>query len=939
MTDHSPNDAQEQFIETTEGPVLVDAGAGTGKTFAITQRYVDLLADRTDPQDILLLTFTRNAAENMKERINAESDRRLHDAPISTFHAYCRRLVADHGTEGADMLGLDADLSPSASVLENTIQERQEFERFYSRFQENKPEHEQFYRLVSGGEELLDLIKALASRGIFPAEEGWYRDGRKHLRGDREAFMERFHELNEPGDGARGPTHSRLSTKAYSRMRSLVLPEDAPERSELRDGKQIDPALAEEAFDGDRDDLFRFIHDIYRGYIEYALRRNYLTFPFILMFAFVVLCEDDELRQDRAFEHVMIDEFQDTNEIQLKIAMLLSGTGNIAAVGDWKQSIYSFQYTDVENILVFDDRLKQFKHDLNADRERIQYPVTEVTELGFRQNYRSTQQILDDAEQALTLAGTSDPSRDRSLDAEIIEERLISLKANNDSSGEVGKILAEDEPAAVLGKLQSIVDSPDHSLPDGDGGRRRIRWDDIAILTRTQAFALDLQREAGRYDIPLAYEGGVRLFQTDPGIMLLAWLRVLNWEHSRKGWAVILEEAGYTIDEIETILGQNDYPQDMLAFRENLRAQDSIPAQARLVFQQYGMTDGFGDRIVDVLHSTLEGSYMDLGQLISFIEDTIEEGETYDVDTSTSKAMATVQTIHASKGLEYPVVVVADVNRHRFPDRNQDGGRIRFNDPIGLRQTKVYRDRPPYEFDDWHRTILDPCRDNRGYDEERRLLYVAMTRAQNYLYLTAEKGRASPFFEIDLPDLDGDRPPVPEGQESSSGERFDIDRPDERAPLKLSVHALMDDLEETAGKGPDFGRQVHRFTEDCIKGRGADPQNEDEQRVDAFLERLEGEVRSEVPMLLPLETTSRRYSLSGTIDILHVTDETVEIIDLKTDRERTNRDGYRKQLSAYLHAVEASFPEKDVTASILWTSDGDLDAIEPAPKDRLAYML
>ncbi len=939
MTDNRPNEDQQDFIETTAGPILVDAGAGTGKTFAITQRYIHLLEDGKDPRNILLLTFTRNAAENMKERINAESDRRLHDAPISTFHAYCRRLVADHGTEAAGMLGLDGDLSTRASVLENTIQERQEFERFYSRFQDDNPDHEQFYRLVSGVEELLDLIKALASRGIFPDEDGWYRNGYQHLRGDQEVFMERFHAMNEPGDGARGPTHSRLSTKAYSRMRHLVLPDDAPARSELRDGKQIDPALAAEAFEGDREELFEFVHDIYRGYIEYALRRNYLNFPFILMFAFIVLCEDEELRDELAFEHVMIDEFQDTNEIQLKIAMLLSGTGNIAAVGDWKQSIYSFQYTDVDNILAFKDRLERFKDELNADRERIMYPVADVTEIGFRTNYRSIQQILDESEQALTLAGTRDPARDYSLDEDGIEDRLISLEASRDGRGEVGKILAEDEPAAVLAKLQSIVDSPDHPLPDGDGGRRRIRWSDIAVLTRTQDFALDLQREAGRYDIPLAYEGGVRLFQTDPGIMLLAWLRVLNWEHSRKGWAVILEEAGYTIDEIEQILGQEDYPHDMLAFHEKLQDQDAIPAQARLVFQRYGMTEGFGDRIIDVLHSTLEGSYMDLGQLISFIEANIEEGETYDVDTSTEEEMATVQTIHASKGLEYPVVVIADVNDHRFPGRNKSGGRIQFNDPIGLRQTKVYREKPPYEFDDWRRTILDPCRDHKGYDEERRLLYVAMTRAEKYLYVTAEEGRASPFFEIDLPELDVEETPEQEETEPATAERFSLEEPDEQAPLKLSVHALMDELEETAGKGPEFGRQIHRFAEDLIKGRGAEPKSEDEERVRDFLTDLDGDLRSEVPMLLPLETATRRYTLSGTIDILHVTDDRIEIIDLKTDRERANRAEYRRQLSAYLHAVEASFPEKDVTASVLWTSDGDLDEIEPAPKDRLAYML
>ncbi|MDY6788974.1 MAG: UvrD-helicase domain-containing protein, partial [Candidatus Nanohaloarchaea archaeon] len=203
-----PNEKQREFIQNVEGFYLVDAGAGTGKTLAITHRYAHLLDEEgVDPQDILLITFTRNAAENMKERIigrcSTESVR-LHDAPISTFHAYCKKLVTEHGFESPKFLGIDERISSSFKIVENKVRERQEFGRFYGGFKERYPEYQRFYRLVSDEEELLGMIKSLASKGIFPEKGGWYRNSESHLRGDFEEFMDRFGEMNVPEEGKRG---------------------------------------------------------------------------------------------------------------------------------------------------------------------------------------------------------------------------------------------------------------------------------------------------------------------------------------------------------------------------------------------------------------------------------------------------------------------------------------------------------------------------------------------------------------------------------------------------------------------------------------------------------------------------------------------------------------------------------------------------------------
>ena len=95
----NPNKQQEQLIENTDGVYLVDAGAGTGKTFSITRRYMNILEDQ-EPEDIFLATFTRNAAEEMSDRIASETDYKaseIYNAPISTFHSHCQKILERHG--------------------------------------------------------------------------------------------------------------------------------------------------------------------------------------------------------------------------------------------------------------------------------------------------------------------------------------------------------------------------------------------------------------------------------------------------------------------------------------------------------------------------------------------------------------------------------------------------------------------------------------------------------------------------------------------------------------------------------------------------------------------------------------------------------------------------------------------------------------------------
>ncbi len=746
MTEPTPNARQRELIEATEGIHVVDAGAGTGKTFAITRRYANLLSEGYEPEDVLLVTFTNNAATEMKERVVARCDysmSALRDAPISTFHSFCHDLLLEYGADAPSYLGIDDQITGSTQLLENEVIEADRFRTFLSQFVDAHPEHEAVFRVLNDPTSVLELIRELAAKGVFPTVDGWYRDGEAALDGDLEAFETLFAEANAPNEGANGATQSDLRSSLSGFERDRCFLPDAPSEEELRDGyPSIDDRWAEEAFVEDREALKDFVHDVYVEYIQFALRRNYLNFSFLQLFAFVQLCEDHALRESIAFEQVMVDEFQDTSEIQFKLTLLLAGTDNLCVVGDWKQSIYGFQYAAVENIRSFERRLQAYKRELNGEHERVAFPVEEVNTIPLRRNYRSTQSILDLSRHALTVPATGSESVDRTVD------EIDGLEAATDRDhSTIAAFTSASEHEVILDRIETIVGNDAYAVDDENGDLRTPRYDDIAVLTRTRRFGRELQTTADEFGVPVAYEGGVKLFETDQAILLLAWLRILADEDSRRGWAVVLERAGYTLAEVEQILDERAYPDAMVSFRERLAAMESIGAIARHVFERYGFEDAYASSLVALLQDVSDGTTRNLGGMIRFIERSLDAEATHEIDDNPGGDSITVQTIHAAKGLEHPIVIVANINRYSFPPSGGGADRIRYADPIGLRQTKLSSTAHgrPHLYDNWRYRVLSACL-GRDYDEERRLLYVAMTRAQDHLLFSAG-AEPSPLFE------------------------------------------------------------------------------------------------------------------------------------------------------------------------------------------------
>jgi ATP-dependent exoDNAse (exonuclease V) beta subunit len=145
-------------------------------------------------------------------------------------------------------------------------------------------------------------------------------------------------------------------------------------------------------------------------------------------------------------------------------------------------------------------------------------------------------------------------------------------------------------------------------------------------------------------------------------------------------------------------------------------------------------------------------------------------------------------------------------------------------------------------------------------------------------------------------------------------------KPKRKAAIKKSPHDEMDLEEDTIGRGKEFGNQVHEFAERYAKGEDVEPRNKDEENVKEFIESLDGELRPEVPIKIPEQEGDRKVLYRGKIDLLHITEYKVEIIDWKTDLNRENHEEYEKQLEIYEKGVKRIFDDKNIGKVLYYTS-------------------
>lgn len=606
------NPEQRRAVETTEGPLLIQAGAGSGKTKTLTHRIAYLIATRkATPFNILAVTFTNKAAKEMRNRVagllGENADNRGFMPYMGTFHGICVRLLRQDGEAvGISRSFVIFDESDRQAAVKRASKQLMIDEKAFPA------------RLLSG------LISSAKNEMLEPAEYA----------------------------SSAGTPAQQAAAKVYP----------AYERS-LREASALD-----------FDDL-----------INRTVR---------------MLKAKPEIRKkwQQQFKYIMIDEYQDTNAAQYQLVnMLTNEHKNIAVVGDDWQSIYSWRGADFRNILRFE---KDYK---------------DCTIIKLEQNYRSTKNILDAAHAVIT---KNAQRSDKKLWTDSGDGLPVQLLA-------VGSERAEGE--AIIRRIRLGI----------DGGHRH--YGDYAVLYRTNAQSRSIEEAFVHYGVPYRVVGGVRFYDRKEIKDIMGYLRLVFQPEDRVSFERVVnvpargigakslqnffswqQAGGLSLSQALRQAGECDglTPKARQALGELGDILDSL----REVSQDAsvaGLIDSLLRRI-DYLHYLDDGSlqgearqenvkellsvareYQEAG-LAGFLEEVALVSDLDGADFSGDAV--TLMTLHAAKGLEFPVVFMA-----------------------GLEESILPHSRALY--------------DQSEMEEERRLCYVGMTRARQELYMTYASGR------------------------------------------------------------------------------------------------------------------------------------------------------------------------------------------------------
>ena len=941
---------QEKIINNTEGIFLIDAGAGTGKTYTLVKRYLKILEKGFKPENILLVTFTVKAANEMKTRVLNEAEnsgiiaktgfREFIDAPIMTFHSFCNQVLKRYGRNAPSFLGMRENISANFRLIEENYYEEKLFVKFYNQFVKRAGKnYDDIIKSVMGNPLVIfRAIKKLSSKGIFPGKKNFTEKDIARLKGDYARFSELFENLNMDEIGARGVKQNTLYKNFDSKIKNNIYL-DLPDIEEIIEGKGANPKVKDKIFfDESQQGLIKFINEIYFSYIEYLLKRNLLNFDFMVMFAYLLLKSDANVRAANRYDYIMIDEFQDTDEIQFKLMMLLakenkSGGTNLCGVGDWKQGIYGFRNATIENIISFEQRLAQYIEELNEDTQRINYRGEGVERVLLDINYRSSREILDVSYHTLFSRGKKDEEVSFQTVTDLFPSPLAHAK-DFESKTEIGFYAGEDrrsERKIILDKIRELVSSKEYFIMEFDekgkiNSKRKIEYRDICVLSRDKSFGLELQREALKNSIPMNYEGGLEIFSTQHGILILAWLKLLLYRNDVSAWIPILEAEKYSHNQIAKLIRGdakevNKYynfsyekiPAEILNFFDEFKNKESVLLQAESILKRYSLTDEIGNRLITVIAKLMSLDYLSLNEIVKTIEDSARVE--YDIEIINTENSVSVMTIHKSKGLEFPVVILANCNQKIFPSVKGDGESIVFDDVCGLRNKKVFGEKNGYKyvFNNWKSDLALGVTKESPYDEERRLFYVAATRAKQYLFFTASN--PSQFFKelSELSNIEAFENYLYKG-EAVNEEKVSKER-EEKISLKNFAAALENEFE--VNEESETENRFRKYAKRLASGINILPELENESdevkkmivRFDDILFEIKKNAKQiivDAEFHLPHEGGVH----SGTVEILAVHEDKMELI-IFGDEERD-----LKKLEFYKFAIGKIHKVKNVTGRV-----------------------
>ncbi len=616
MIDYQKELNAEQFavVENGDGPCLVLAGAGSGKTRTITYRVAYLLEKGVNPENILLVTFTNKAAREMIDRVLAVTGGQTRLPWSGTFHHIGFRILKRY----APLLGYKTNFT------------------------------------ILDSEDSRDVLKmCLKQEGIDRKER-------------------RFPSTNV--------LHSIIS---YARNAEMTI---------------------EDVLDLKHPRFLDISETLVRISAEYAKRKreaNAMDFDDLLVNLHLLLLKSESARKhySEQFQYVLVDEYQDTNKIQASIVRLLaSAHKNLLIVGDDAQSIYSFRAANIENILGFEKEYQQAKV------------------FRLETNYRSTPEILDLANDVIA------------NNANQYKKELKSIQRAF-TKPEVHAFTDAREEAQFV--AQRILELRDEGVP----------LDHMAVLFRAAFHSQALEMELVKRDIPYEYRGGIRFFERAHIKDVLAYLRIVNNLEDTVAWSRVLNMqvgigpagAERIMEEVKKLavsepiansqepikelshlgsflsargqIGWGDFMQvwEKLAIYEDKHPADLIRAVLESRYAEYLENEypDFRERLQDLEQlAAFAEREQDLNKFLA--EASLQESFTGKFGKAGSvddEEQLILSTIHQAKGLEWDAVFVLNVSAGNFPSE------------MALRE-------------------------ENGVEEERRLFYVAITRAKKYLHMT-----------------------------------------------------------------------------------------------------------------------------------------------------------------------------------------------------------
>ena len=606
------NDEQKEAVLAVEGPCLVIAGAGSGKTKVLTYKIAYLMHNvGVKPWNILAITFTNKAANEMKERVEKLVGEVAKDMWIGTFHSICVRILRRY----IDRIGFT-----SSFVIFDTSDQR-------------------------------TIVKQCI----------------KQLELDDKIFTDRS-----------------------------VLSEISNAKNEM-----LEPA--DYALRANGEYRKETIAEVYKMYQKKLKDNNAVDFDDIINYTIKILSENPDVLEyySNKFEYVLVDEYQDTNKAQFTlVSMLAARFGNITAVGDNNQGIYSFRGADITNIL-------------NFERD---FPGTKIIKL--EQNYRCTQNILDAANAVIK----NNESK--------YEKNLWTQNNKGDLPYVFRGDTEYDEANFIVEQIRRLK------------REEYLDYNDFTVLYRMNSQSRSIEDILRREDIPYKIVGGLKFYERKEIKDIIAYLRLIENTADNLSLQRIINEPkrgiGKTsLDNIEAVANQNDISmyevikradafglnrvyvnsRDFINQIEELRSKKDTLIISELIKETLRIT-GYSKALeledTTEAENRLENLDEFLTVAIEFEEELADntladflEGITLssDIDnTDETEDSVTLMTLHSAKGLEFPVVFLVGMEEGIFPGYKSIG-------------------------------------EQKELEEERRLCYVGITRAKQHLFLTCARQR------------------------------------------------------------------------------------------------------------------------------------------------------------------------------------------------------